>query len=195
MIAKMPGDDWQKFANLRAYYAFMWTHPGKKLLFMGCEFAQWREWDHNSGLDWHLLSDARHAGVQSLIRDLNRVYRDNPALHRLDCEASGFEWIDSQDDANSVLAFLRKSSGDDPPVVIVCNFTPVPRHDYRVGVPEGGDWAELINTDATDYGGSGTGNLGTITADDTGWHGRPYSLELSLPPLGTLILQPRRHSA
>ncbi len=195
MIAKMPGDDWQKFANLRAYYAFMWTHPGKKLLFMGCEFAQWREWDHNSGLDWHLLSDARHAGVQSLIRDLNRVYRDNPALHRLDCEAAGFEWIDSQDDANSVLAFLRKSDGDDPPVVIVSNFTPVPRHDYRIGVPEAGDWIELINTDAAEYGGSGIGNLGTITADGTGWHGRPYSLELSLPPLGTLVLKPRRRSA
>ena len=195
MIAKMPGDEWQKFANLRAYYAFMWTHPGKKLLFMGCEFAQWREWDHNSGLDWHLLQNPRHAGIQSLIRDLNRVYRDNPALHRLDCQEAGFEWIDSQDDANSVLAFLRKSDGDDPPVAIVCNFTPLPRHNYRIGVPEGGDWVELINTDAADYGGSGTGNLGTVTADDTGWHGRPYSLDLSLPPLGALILQPRRNSA
>ncbi len=194
MIAKMPGDDWQKFANLRAYYGFMWTHPGKKLLFMGCEIAQWREWDHNSGLDWHLLQDPRNAGVQALIRDLNRVYRDNPALHRLDCEAAGFEWIDSQDEANSVLAYLRKSDGDDPPVVIVCNFTPVPRHNYRVGVPEGGDWVELINTDATDYGGSGIGNLGAIAAADSGCHGRPYSLELSLPPLSTLILQPRRRN-
>ncbi len=195
MIAKMPGDDWQKFANLRAYYAFMWTHPGKKLLFMGCEFAQWREWDHNSGLDWHLLNDPRHAGVQALIRDLNRVYRETPALHRLDCDAAGFEWIDSQDDANSVLSYLRKSGGDDAPVAIVCNFTPVPRHNYRIGVPEGGDWVELINTDAADYGGSGTGNLGTVTADQTGWHGRPYSLDLSLPPLGALILQPRRPAA
>ena len=173
MIGKMPGDDWQKFANLRAYYAFMWTHPGKKLLFMGCEFAQRREWDHNSGLDWHLLREPAHAGVQRLIRDLNRLYRETPALHRLDCEAAGFEWIDSQDAANSVLAYLRRGDDGGPPVLVVCNFTPVPRHDYRIGVPEGGAWMELINTDAADYGGSGIGNLGTVrpaaTAGPTPW--------------------------
>ncbi len=195
MIGKMPGDEWQKFANLRAYYAFMWTHPGKKLLFMGCEFAQWREWDHNSGLDWHLLQDEKHAGVQKLVRDLNGVYRACPALHRLDCDAAGFEWIDSQDAENSTLAYLRKGDGDDPPVVVACNFTPVPRRGYRIGVPEGGEWVEVINTDAADYGGSGVGNLGTITAGSEGCHGPPYALDLSLPPLGVLVLQPRRRTS
>ncbi len=195
MIGKMPGDEWQKFANLRAYYAFMWTHPGKKLLFMGCEFAQSREWDHNAGLDWHLLQRPAHAGVQSLIRDLNRIYRECPALHRLDCEAAGFEWIDNQDAENSVLAYLRKGDGDDPPVAIICNFTPKPRLGYRVGVPEAGDWVELINTDAGDYGGSGIGNLGTITAEAVPAHGRPFSLDLSLPPLGVVILQARRQTS
>ena len=192
MIGKMPGDEWQKFANLRAYYAFMWTHPGKKLLFMGCEFAQRREWDHNSGLDWNLLQDEKHAGVQKLIRDLNGAYRDCPALHRLDCDAAGFEWIDSQDSENSILSYLRKDDRGGPPVVVVCNFTPIPRRGYRIGVPEGGEWVELINTDAADYGGSGVGNLGTITAGSEGCHGRPYALDLSLPPLGVLVLQPRR---
>ncbi|NNG03544.1 MAG: 1,4-alpha-glucan branching protein GlgB [Inquilinus sp.] len=190
LIGKMPGDEWQKFANLRAYFGFMWSHPGKKLLFMGGEFGQLREWNHDRGLDWHLLDRPFHAGLQRLVRDLNRLYRATPALHRLDCDPGGFEWIDNQDAENSVLSYLRRGPGGEKPVVVVCNFTPTPRHPCRIGVPQGGIWRELINTDATDYGGSGLGNLGTVTAEPVESHGRPHSLVLSLPPLGTLILQP-----
>ena len=192
LIGKMAGDDWQKFANLRAYYGFMWTQPGKKLLFMGGEFGQWREWDHNSSLDWHLLEYDPHKGLQTLVRDLNHLYRATPALHRLDSEPAGFEWIEPNDIENSVLSWLRRSDDpDEPPALIVSNLTPVPRADYRLGVPVGGYWAELLNTDAPVYGGSGVGNAGGVTAEDREAHGRPWSLTLMLPPLATLILRPQ----
>ncbi|MEQ8347779.1 MAG: 1,4-alpha-glucan branching protein GlgB [Sneathiellaceae bacterium] len=190
LLGKMPGDRWQKFANLRCYFGFMWTHPGKKLLFMGGEFAQEREWNHDRSLDWHLLDDGLHRGVQRLVGDLNRLYRELPALHRLDCDAEGFEWIDASDSANSVLCFLRKGGDAGRPCLVVCNFTPVPRHGYRVGVPRPGTWLERLNTDAAVYGGSGVGNLGAVEAEDRACHGRPWSVSLSLPPLATLVLEP-----
>jgi len=190
LIGKMPGDRWQKFANLRAYYGFMWGHPGKKLLFMGSEFAQEAEWSHDHSLDWHLLDDAMHCGVQTLVRDLNQLYRTTPALHVYDAEARGFEWVDASDNEASVISFLRWGREGDTPVLVVCNFTPVPREKYRVGVPRGGQWVERINTDSKDYGGSGMGNMGAIKADGIACHGRRYSLNLTLPPLATLILEP-----
>ncbi len=190
LIGKMPGDRWQKFANLRAYFGFMWGHPGKKLLFMGGEFAQESEWSHERSLDWHLLDDHMHHGVQSLVRDLNGFYRTTPALHVYDAESRGFEWIDASDNEASVISFLRWGREGDAPVLVVCNFTPVPRHGYRIGVPRGGRWVERINTDSHAYGGSGMGNLGGVRAEPVSWHGRAYSLNLTLPPLGTLILEP-----
>ena len=188
LIRKMPGDDWQRFANLRAYLAFMWTYPGKKLLFMGCEFAQEREWNHDAGLDWDLLDQPNHRGVQTLVRDLNAAYRGMPALHVGDCDPSGFRWVVVDDAANSVFAYLRLGAAGDPPVLVVCNFTPVPRHGYRVGVPHGGAWSERLNTDAAVYGGSNTGNLGQMMADAEPAHGFPVSLTLTIPPLATLVL-------
>ncbi len=190
LLGKMPGDRWQRFANLRAYLAFMWTHPGKKLLFMGGEFAQEREWNHDRSLDWHLLAQPEHRGVQELVRDLNRLYRSTPALHQLDCEPSGFQWIEASDADQSVLAFLRKGEAGSPPAIIVCNFTPVVRYNYRVGVPVGGGWEERMNTDAANYGGSNLGNSGCVDAADNPSHGQPYSLSLTLPPLATLVLTP-----
>ena len=157
LLGKMPGDHWQKFANLRAYYSFMWTHPGKKLLFMGCEIAQEREWNHDESLDWFLLDRPEHVGVQSLVRDLNFLYRDNPALHRKDCDPDGFQWLVMDDRDQSVFAFLRLGDPGDPVVLVVCNFTPVPRFNYRVGVPQKGAWHEVLNSDAAIYGGSNLG--------------------------------------
>jgi 1,4-alpha-glucan branching enzyme len=187
LISKMPGDLWQRFANLRAYFAFMWTHPGKKLLFMGGEFAQIREWNHDIGLDWQLLADPFHEGVQRLVRDLNRLYRDIPALHRLDCDPDGFSWIDAANAPESVLSYMRRGRDPHELAVIVCNFTPVPRESYRIGVPRPGRYRERINTDATDYAGSGIGNAGEVHAEPHPMHGHPYSLCLNLPPLGALI--------
>ncbi|HEX3881385.1 MAG TPA: 1,4-alpha-glucan branching protein GlgB [Stellaceae bacterium] len=187
LIARMPGDQWQRFANLRAYLAFMWTHPGKKLLFMGAEFGQEREWNHDFGLDWQLLGDPLHAGASALLGDLNRLYREVPALHVLDCEGDGFRWIDAANGHESVVSYLRRSRDADELAVIVCNFTPVPREDYRIGVPLPGSYAERINTDAASYGGSGVGNLGLVAAEPEPMHGHPYSLRLTLPPLGVLI--------
>jgi len=187
LIGRMPGDRWQRFANLRAYFAFMWTHPGKKLLFMGGEFGQEREWNHDVGLDWQCLDDAIHRGVQHLVRDLNWLYRTTPALHRLDCEPEGFSWIDAANGAESVLSYLRRGRDPHELAVIVCNFTPVPRHDYRIGVPRPGRYGERINTDALEYGGSGVGNAGGVEAEPHPMHGHAYSLRLSLPPLGVLI--------
>jgi 1,4-alpha-glucan branching enzyme len=192
LLGKMPGDRWQKFANLRACYAFMFTHPGKKLLFMGCEFGQEKEWNHDTSLDWHLLGDPLHAGVQQLIRDLNRLYRGVTALHQLDCEPAGFEWIDCTDWEKSVISFLRRGSVPDDVAVVVCNFTPVIREGYRIGVPRGGLYLESLNTDAAVYGGSNVGNAGAVMADDTPCHGRPFSLTLTLPPLGTVVFVPER---
>ncbi|MEO9230775.1 MAG: 1,4-alpha-glucan branching protein GlgB [Devosia sp.] len=190
LLGKMPGDRWQKFANLRAYYAFMWAHPGKKLMFMGGEFGQESEWNHDQSLDWHLLDDPLHSGVQSLVRDLNRLYRAHPALHQLDADARGFEWIDVSDADASVFLFLRKGRDGVKPVVIACNMTPTVRSDYRVGVPLGGRWDEILNSDAEFYGGSNVGNRGHLNAEDVGWHGRPASLRLTLPPLAVVLLTP-----
>jgi len=189
ILDRMPGDAWQKFANLRAYYGFMWGQPGKKLLFMGQEFAQGAEWNYQASLDWHLLDVHWHRDVQRLIRDLNRLYREMPALHELDCEAAGFEWMEADDADNSVYAWLRRGSDERRPVLVVCNFTPVPRHPYRVGLPYGGTWTELLNTDAKDYGGSGIGNFGAISARAEPHHGRPFSADITLPPLATVFLQ------
>ena len=189
LIAKMPGDAWQRFANLRAYLAFMWAHPGKKLLFMGGEFGQLAEWNHDRSLDWHLLAEAPHAGLQQLVRDLNRLYRTVPALHQLDFSQSGFEWIDMHDSDDSVLTFLRLAA-DGSPVLAACNFTPVVRRGYRVGVPRPGAWREILNGDAPFYGGSGVGNMGQVEAADSGCHGRAHTLSLTLPPLGVVVLAP-----
>ncbi|WP_193557311.1 1,4-alpha-glucan branching protein GlgB [Microvirga pakistanensis] len=187
LIRKMPGDRWQRFANLRAYFGFMWGHPGKKLLFMGGEFAQEQEWNHDSSLDWHLLNDPDHKGVQALIRDLNQAYRSIPALHERDCEQKGFEWIVSDDEDNSVVAWLRRGHKEDAIAVVVSNFTPVPREGYRIGVPVRGFYREAVNTDASVYGGTNMGNLGGVTAEEAPSHGFPCSLSLVIPPLATLI--------
>jgi len=191
MIAKMPGDDWQRFANLRAYYGFMWGHPGKKLLFMGQEFAQPDEWHHDAHLPWRRLDDPRHAGVQSLVRDLNRLYRTQPAMHRLDCEPEGFEWISHDDAEASVFAWLRRD-GQGRQVIVVSNFTPVPREGYRLGVPAGvGVWREALNTDSAHYGGSNMGNKdATLRVEPVPAHGREVSIALTLPPLATIFLIP-----
>jgi 1,4-alpha-glucan branching enzyme len=185
----MPGDRWQRFANLRAYYGFMWGHPGKKLLFMGGEIAQEREWNHDTSLDWHLLDDPLHRGVKDLIRDLNRLYRDMPALHERDTEAAGFQWLVSDDAENSVIAWARR--GDDPEkvAIVVSNFTPVPRESYRLGVPLPGFYREALNSDAQIYGGSNVGNMGGVEAELCESHGQPYCLSLTLPPLGTVIFE------
>jgi len=191
MLAKMPGPDDEKFANLRAYYTFMWTHPGKKLLFMGCEFGQWAEWSHERSLDWHLLEgdDARHAGLQALVRDLNRLYRATPALHVNDCRAEGFSWIEGADAENSVLVFARHGRAGDPPAVVVLNLTPVARAGYRIGLPAGGAWATALNSDAAAYGGGNRGPAGLV-AEATPWHGQAQSAALDLPPLAGLIFMP-----
>jgi 1,4-alpha-glucan branching enzyme len=184
----MPGDEWQKFANLRAYYGFMWGHPGKKLLFMGCEFGQRAEWKADASLDWHLLGQGPyHAGTQRLVRDLNTVYRDFPALHQLDVSAEGFEWISHDDADNSLLVFARRAR-DGRCVLVVCNFTPVPHPDWRIGVPQAGHWRELINTDAAHYGGSGVGNPGGRGSEPVAWQGQAQSVLMNLPPLATLML-------
>jgi len=191
LLSKMPGDSWQRFANLRAYLGFMFAHPGKKLLFMGTEIAQEREWNHDESLDWHLLERAEHRGIQTLIRDLNTAYRTTDALHALDCDAKGFEWIEASDSDNSILAFLRRGHGADAICVALSNFTPMPRFSYRVGVPYPGVYTERINTDSRFYGGSDLGNGAPLQAEPIPCHGRPYSLNLTLPPLATLILERR----
>jgi 1,4-alpha-glucan branching enzyme len=189
LLGKMPGDLWQKFANLRVLFAYMYAQPAKKLLFMGGEFGQWAEWSHESSLEWHLLQHKSHRGVQSLVSDLNRLYRAERALHELDCDPAGFEWIDGSDSEQSMLSFLRKSRNGDEILVAVFNFTPVPRHNYRVGVPRGGYWREILNTDSESYDGSGFGNLGGAEAEHVVSHGRAYSLNLIVPPLGAVFLK------
>jgi len=188
---KMPGDDWRKLANLRLLLASQIAQPAKKLLFMGGEFGQWSEWNHDSSLDWHLLEDPRHAGLVRLVHDLNGLYRTEPSLHEMDCEPAGFEWIDCQDADQSVVSFERKSKSGQLTVVIL-NFTPIPRTDYRVGVRVPGAWLERLNTDAADYGGSGFGNLGRVQATDHASHDRPYSLVLRVPPLSAVFLTPEK---
>ncbi|MGE5816471.1 MAG: 1,4-alpha-glucan branching protein GlgB [Deltaproteobacteria bacterium] len=183
LLAKMPGDDWQKFANLRALFGYMYAQPGKKLLFMGSEFGQWREWVHDASLEWHLLDLAPHLGLQKWVSHLNRLYRGEPALHEMDCNPGGFEWIDCSDAESSVVSLLRKTKSASSVVLVVCNFTPVPRHNYRVGAPCGGFWQEIANSDAAEYGGSNMGNFGGIEAAPIPLHGRRHSLTLTLPPL------------
>jgi 1,4-alpha-glucan branching enzyme len=187
LLARMPGDDWQRFANLRAYYGFMFGHPGKKLLFMGAEFAQSAEWRHDYSLDWHLLGNARHAGVQLLIRDLNQLYRSVPALHERDCDASGFEWLIGGDAEHSVFVWLRNGNDEQNPCLVVVNFTPEVWRDYRVPVPLPGIWREVLNTDAAIYGGTNTGNAGAVQT-----HGASNEISLVLPPLAALFLVPER---
>jgi 1,4-alpha-glucan branching enzyme len=187
----MPGDDWQKFAGLRALYGFMYGHPGKKHLFMGGEIGQLREWNHDTSLDWHLLDQGPyHRGVQNLIRDLNRLYRAEPALHQVDFDPGGFEWMDCSDAEQSVVAFVRRARDPRDLVVVVCNFTPVVRRGYRVGVPVEGFYRELLNTDAGYYGGGNVGNGGGVQAERRPWTGQPWSLGLTLPPLGVVMLKP-----
>jgi 1,4-alpha-glucan branching enzyme len=194
MIGKMPGDDWQKFATLRLLYGYMFAHPGKKLLFMGNEFGQWCEWNHDRSLDWNLLQYPRHAGLQHWVRDLNRLYRREPALFQVDFEGAGFEWIDCHDAPRGVVAFLRHGSHLEHRLLVVCNFTPVVRDHYRVGVPEGGLWTELLNSDAPCYGGSGQGNRGGVEADPLTAHGRRSSLNLTLPPLAMTVFTTKRRT-
>ena len=188
MLSKMPGGEWEKFANLRAYYGFMWAHPGKKLLFMGQEFAQGREWTHSQSLDWHLLDNPDHLGMQAFVRDLNRVYRDTPALHVNDCRPEGFAWIEANDAAASVFAWVRKGRDGDPMVLAVVNMTPVER-SYRLGFPAGGHWDEVLNSDAGIYGGDNRGNLGGVSPDLGAWHGQAQSALVTLPPLSALYFR------
>jgi 1,4-alpha-glucan branching enzyme len=190
LLGKMAGDPWQKLANLRALYAYMWAHPGKKLLFMGGELAQEREWSHETSLDWHLLERAEHAGVQALVRDLNRAYRGEPALWEVDFEPTGFRWLEPNDAAANVIAFARFSKAGKRVLVCLCNFSPIPRQGYRVGLPRRGRWRELLNTDGGSYGGSGVGNPGEIVAEEREWHEQPYSAEVTLPPLAVVWLVP-----
>jgi 1,4-alpha-glucan branching enzyme len=189
VVSKMPGDEWQRFANTRAYYGFMWGHPGKKLLFMGQEFGQTSEWNANGELPWWLLDHAPHQGLQALVRDLNALYRSRPALHARDCEPEGFRWIIVDDEHQSVYAFLRTGAKTDRPIAVVCNFTPVIRYGYRVGLPSPGRWREALNTDATVYGGSGVGNMGAVVAEPQPAHGLIASASLTVPPLATLFLE------
>ncbi len=190
LLGKMPGDRWQRLANLRSLYAYMWAHPGKKLLFMGGELGQEGEWSSERSLDWHLLELPEHSGIQGLVRDLNRHYRAEPSLWEVDFEPAGFGWLEPNDASSNVVAFLRLGEGEARPIVCVCNFSPVPREAYRLGLPRGGRWAELLNTDSELYGGSGVGNLGAIAAEPKPWHDQPFSAELTLPPLGVLWLAP-----
>ena len=192
MLSKMPGDRWKQFANLRALYGYMWARSGKKMLFMGGEFGQWNEWNHDQGLDWNLLDYDEHRGLQRLIRDLNRLYRSEPALHEADCDSAGFQWIDANNADENVIAFLRTAPSTGRKAVCVCNFSPIPRTGYRLGVPEPGLYREVLNTDSAIYGGSNVGNAGAVTAERTPWHGLPYSMSLVLPPLGVLWFVPER---
>jgi len=191
MLNKMPGDFWQKFANLRCYLSFFYTHPGKKLLFMGAEIAQRNEWSHERGLDWHLLEDPHHSGMQSLVRDLNHLYAAEPALYERDCEGEGFAWIDAHDRANSIISFVRYGADRASFLVIVCNFTPVVHHGFRVGVPHEGRYRQIFNSDSVRYAGSDIGNDSELIADDHTWNAADHSLSLTLPALATLILKPR----
>jgi 1,4-alpha-glucan branching enzyme len=183
LLSRMPGDDWQKRANLRLLLGYMHAQPGKKLLFMGGEFGQWREWTHEAELDWELLADPDHEGLRRFTADLNRLHREEPAMHELDCDPAGFEWIDCNDSVQSIVSLIRRAESTTRTVVIACNFTPVPRQGYRIGVPHGGFWEEALNSDSAIYGGSGLGNLGGVRTTETATHGRPFTLEVLLPPL------------
>ena len=186
----MSGDRWRKFASLRALYGYLYTHPGKKLLFMGDEFGPWREWDHDGALEWELLEHPPHRGLREWVRDLNRAHATEPALHELDASQAGFEWIDVRDVDQSVVSFIRRGKDPNDAVVVVASFTPVPRPDYRIGVPRAGEWRERLNSDASAYGGSGVVNAGPLQTLPGEWHGQPQSLALTLPPLGVVVLKP-----
>ena len=189
LAAKMPGDDWQKLANLRLLLGYMFAHPGKKLIFMGVEMAQWGEWKHDQSIDWHLLQYGPHQGIHQWVKDLNNLYRQEPALYQRDFTPDGFEWIDLNDYNQGVISFLRKSADGKSKIVAVCNFTPITWYDYNIGVPQQGLWRELLNSDAAIYGGSGQGNLGGRQASLKPFHGRPYSISLTIPPLGILFFK------
>jgi 1,4-alpha-glucan branching enzyme len=191
LIGQMPGDLWQKFANLRLLYSYMWTHPGKKLLFMGGEFAQWNEWNHEAQLQWELLQWRSHEGMKSLVRDLNRLYRNEPALHEQEFIYPGFDWIDCHNHEDSVLVYLRRAKAAEDFLLICCNFTPVVRRNFPIGVPRSCFYDEIFNSDSEYYGGSNVGNHPGLQAQATGCHGRPYSIEMTLPPLGVAIFKPR----
>ena len=194
LIRKMPGDEWRRFANLRLLFAHMYSQPAKKLIFMGGEFGQWREWNHDASLDWSQLDAEPNAGLLRWVEDLNKAYRDIPALHELDLSPEGFEWIDCCDTENSIIVLMRKAKPD-PPVIVALNFTPIPRYNYQVGVPTGGHWSEVLNSDAVIYGGSGQGNMGGVDAAPIPLHGRKWSVNLTLPPLGAVFLRPSALSA
>lgn len=189
ILARMPGDEWQKFANLRAYYSFMWTHPGKKLMFMGCEFGQRAEWNYEQGLDWHCLDHEVHQGVHRLVKDLNRLYKNVPALHQKDCEKEGFDWIDYENASQSIYSYVRYGAPGTNPVLVVCNFTPAVQHGFRVGIPKAGYCAEIFNSDASIYGGSNVGNPDGVNSDATAWQGRDQSICITVPPLATLVFE------
>jgi 1,4-alpha-glucan branching enzyme len=188
----MPGDAWQKFANLRLLLGYMFAQPGKKLLFMGGEFGEWNEWNHDAGLDWDLLNSPEHAGLLRWVDDLNRAYRTEPALHRYDCDPRGFQWIDCRDSDQSTLTFLRKGAPSDPDILVACNFTPVPRLNFRIGTPSTDSWQEILNSDAAIYGGSGLGNFGGVATVPVASHGLPVSIGLTLPPLAIVVFKSRK---
>jgi 1,4-alpha-glucan branching enzyme len=192
LLSKMPGDDWQKFANLRLLLGYMYAQPGKKLLFMGAEIGQWQEWNHDQSPDWHFLEYQRHTEIQKWVKALNALYRSESALYELDCDQAGFEWIDANDALQSVISFTRRGKSIGDIILIICNFTPVTYFEYRVGVPRGGFWTEVLNSDAEEYGGSGQSNLGRLRASKISTHGRPYSLNITLPPLATVFFRSKR---
>jgi 1,4-alpha-glucan branching enzyme len=190
LLDQMPGDLWQKFANLRLMYSYMWTHPGKKVLFMGSDFGQWNEWDCETSLQWHLLQWESHQGLQKLVADLNALYRREPALYEVDFDGHGFEWIDCNNHADSVFSYVRKAKDPNDLLVIACNFTPVVRRDFRLGVPRGGWYNEIFNSDSEYYEGSNVGNYPGIAATESESHGRPYSIEITVPPMATIVFKP-----
>ena len=194
MLDKMPGDYWQKCANLRLLYGFMYGHPGKKLLFMGQEFGMWREWNHDAALEWHLLEHPMHEGIQRWVKDLNHSYQKLDELHEVDYDWKGFEWIDCNDYLESILSFLRYGKNRDSALMIACNFTPIPRYEYRIGVPSAGRWEEILNSDGRIYGGSGLGNFGGVEAEEIEHHGRPYSLSVTLPPLAVVMFRGKQET-
>jgi 1,4-alpha-glucan branching enzyme len=189
MLDKMPGDLWQKHANLRALYGYMFSHPGKKLMFMGCEFGQWREWNYDGSLEWHLLQYSEHEGLRRWVQDLNHTYQHEPSLHEVDFDYAGFQWVDCCDNENSVMSFVRRAKNPDDYTVVVVNFTPVPRIDYRIGVPDGGRYRELLNSDSSRYAGSNMGNSGGANAEHRPMHGFDYSMSVTVPPLGFLLFK------
>ncbi len=190
LLRKMPGDEWQQFANLRALFTYMFTAPGKKLLFMGLEFGQWDEWNYNQSLDWHLMDFDRHQQIHRLVADLNQLYKSHPALHQQDCQPEGFRWIDASNHDQSILIFSRHGRDNHPPIVIVLNFTPTPHYNYQIGVPQGGTWLEILNSDAQCYGGGGIGNFGKVQSSSEGFHGQSHSISITIPPLSGVIFKP-----